>query len=154
MRQLLAIIACLAVASSLSAAADAQNSCQGLSSLHLENTTITSAEVVAAGTFTPPAGQQGSGCHGVQAASRPFAESAPTFAPQKIRTSKLKCGCPPQDGTENIRDRATAALPEAIDYAALASAVSRGYASAATDTGHAGEATDAILGPGPSRENR
>ena len=55
MRQLLAI---LVVALILPATAAAQKSCEALSSLKLEKTTITSAEVVAAGMFTPAVGHE------------------------------------------------------------------------------------------------
>ena len=140
MRQLLAI---LVVALILPAAADAQKSCDALSSLKLEKTTITSAEVVAAGSFTPPAGHEdfpgASGYEHIPAFCRVRAD----IQPSKDSNIKVEVWMPTSGWNGKYQGQGNGGFAGAIDYAALASAVSRGYASAATDTGHAGTPTDA-----------
>ena len=97
-------------------------------------------KLVAAGAFTPPAGQQAApGADGYK--------TGPGFLPGPRRPSSVErlghqdrsVDARLSDGMGNIRDRVTAALPERLITPGLAGAVRRGYASAATDTGHAGE---------------
>ena len=83
-----------------------------------------------------------------------FSVSRPISSRQKIRISRLKCGCRPRGGMGSFRRRATAVSRDRLTIAGLAGTVSRGYASAATDTGHKGDSTDASWAPGPSREDR
>jgi len=134
MRQLLAI---LVVA--LILPAHAQKSCDALSSLKLEKTTITSAEVVAAGTFTPPAGHEDLPYKQVPAFCRVRAD----VHPSKDSDIKIEVWMPASGWNGKYQGQGNGGFAGTIDYGGLASAVRRGYASAATDTGHAGVATDA-----------
>jgi hypothetical protein len=148
MRQLFLVIATLAVASSWSVAADTPTSCQGLTSLRLENTTITSAEVVAAGGFTPPGGQQSGPTTMVFKSVPPFCRVRAEVRPSKDSDIKIEVWMPASGWNGKYQGQGNGGFAGAIDYGSLAGAVSRGYASAATDTGHAGEATDASWAPG------
>ncbi len=140
MRQLLAI---LVVALILPAAADAQKSCAALSSLKLEKTTITSAQVVAAGTFTPPAGQEGFPNAAGYKELPEFCRLRADVRPSKDSDVKVEVWMPTSAWNGKYQGQGNGGFAGTIDYSGLASAVRRGYASAATDTGHAGEATDA-----------
>jgi feruloyl esterase len=140
MRQLLVI---LVVGLILPAAADAQKSCQALSSLKLEETTITSAQLVAEGTFTPPAGQQGfPGADNYRQVPE-FCRVRADVRPSKDSDIKIEVWMPTSAWNGKYQGQGNGGFAGTIDYSGLASAVRRGYASAATDTGHAGEATDA-----------
>ncbi len=148
MRQLLLVITMLAVASSWSVAVDAPTSCQGLTSLHLENTTIISAEFVAAGGFPPPGGQQSGPGAMVFKSVPPFCRVRAEVRPSKDSDIKIEVWMPASGWNGKYQGQGNGGFAGAIDYGSLAGSVSRGYASAATDTGHAGDATDASWAPG------
>ncbi len=137
------LLAMLVVVLILPATADAQKSCEALSSLKLEETTITSAEVVAAGTFTPPSGQESfPGADGYKRVPE-FCRVRAEARPSKDSDIKIEVWMPASGWNGKYQGQGNGGFAGAIDYAGLASAVGRGYASAATDTGHAGDATDA-----------
>ena len=77
-----------------------------------------------------------------------FCRVAPKFAPRKIRTSKSKCGCPLQDGMENIRGRATAALPERLITGLWPALWAEDMPAPAPIPVTSGDATDASWAPG------
>jgi hypothetical protein len=142
MRQLLVVLFMLAVASSWSAATDTPNSCQALTSLHLGNTIITSAEVVEAGAFNPPAAPPSVGAMMYKRVPV-FCRVRADIRPSKDSDIKIEVWMPASGWNGKYQGQGNGGFAGAIDYASLAGAVSRGYASAATDTGHAGDATDA-----------
>lgn len=140
MRQLLAI---LVVALILPATAAAQKSCEALSSLKLEKTTITSAEVVAAGMFTPAVGHEDfPGADGYKQVPE-FCRVRADLHPSKDSDIKIEVWMPASAWNGKYQGQGNGGFAGMIDYSGLASAVRRGYASAATDTGHSGTATDA-----------
>src|SRR5437867_3082273 len=136
--------------------------CAGLKSVSLPNTTITMAESVPAGIFTPPAGPApapaapaggGRGGGGRGAAAPP---PAPLTVPAFCRvTATLK---PTSDSSIDME----VWLPEnwngkfqfvggggwagVISYPALVTALNEGYATASTDTGHKGGNANFAIG--------
>lgn len=123
----------------------AGTSCEQLAQLSLPHTKITSAEVIAAGAFSPPANTppwlagEPSLYKALTAFCRVLAESKPS-ADSDI---KIEVWMPANGWNGKFRGQGNGGFAGEIDYAALAGAVGQGYATAATDTGHAAEATDA-----------
>ena len=124
----------------------APQSCEQLSQLALPNSTVTSAQTMAAGTFTPPpsvspwlAGDPG------------FYKTLPAFCrvmvedkPTPDSDIKIEVWLPSSGWNGKFRGQGNGGFAGEIGYAALGSAVQAGYASAATDTGHATGATDSF----------
>ena len=129
-------------------------SCEGLTALALPNTTITAAQTVAAGAFTPPvASRGGAGRGGAVYASLPsFCRVAATLKPTSDSDIKIEVWLPSlasaREGGWNGKFQAVGngGWAGSISYAALAQAVAHGYASASTDTGHTGNT--AAFAPG------
>ena len=126
----------------------AQKPCEELASLQLKNTTITSAQLVAAGAFTAPAGAP-------VAPGAPKYKTLPAFCrvvadvrPSKDSDIKVEVWMPVSGWNGKFQGQGNGGFAGAIDYRGLASAVGRGYATAGTDTGHKGDATDASWAPG------
>jgi len=120
-------------------------SCEGLAPLALANAKVASAEVVAAGAFTPPpnlapwmAGDPSlykklpAFCR-VVAAARPSADS----------DIKIEVWMPLTGWNGALRGQGNGGFAGEIDYRALAAAVGQGYATAGTDTGHSASGLDA-----------
>ncbi len=140
MGQLLTVFAVLLVAR---LPAVAQKSCEDLASLKLENTTITSAQLLAAGSFTPPAGTPESpGSPGFKTVPA-FCRVTADLSPSKDSDIKVEVWMPASGWNGKYQGQGNGGFAGSIDYRGLAAAVSRGYAAAATDTGHKGEATEA-----------
>ena len=94
------------LALTFSATASAATSCESLSGLKLDNTTITLAQSVEAGAFTlPAAGARWQSS--TPASSGISAASLRRSSPAPIRKSKSKSGCLPRDGTASSRASAT-----------------------------------------------
>ncbi|PYT73678.1 MAG: tannase/feruloyl esterase family alpha/beta hydrolase [Acidobacteria bacterium] len=120
----------------------AGQSCEELAQLNLSNTTITSAETVAAGAFTPPANMTPSLAN--------FYKQLPTFCrvtavatPSADSHVKIEVWLPTRGWNGKFRGQGNGGFAGEIDYHSLGQAVSQGYAAAATDTGHAASGTDA-----------
>ena len=120
----------------------AGQSCEQLAQLNLSNTTITSAETVAAGAFTPPANMTPSLAN--------FYKQLPTFCrvtavatPSADSHVKIEVWLPTRGWNGKFRGQGNGGFAGEIDYHSLGQAVSQGYAAAATDTGHAASGTDA-----------
>jgi tannase/feruloyl esterase len=141
-----AMVALMAVSGALVPSAHAAGqTCEQLAQLALPNTTITSAQVVAAGAFAPPA------------SATPWLVGDPNFykklpafcrvtaeaKPSADSDIKIEVWLPASEWNGKFRGQGNGGFAGEIDYRALALAVSQGYASAATDTGHAAEGTDA-----------
>ncbi len=129
-------------------------SCEGLTALALPDTTITAAQTVAAGAFTPPvASRGGAGRGGAVYASLPsFCRVAATLKPTSDSDIKIEVWLPSvasaKEGGWNGKFQAVGngGWAGSISYPALAQAVAHGYASASTDTGHTGNT--AAFAPG------
>ena len=110
----------------------ARTSCENLSSLALPNATITMAQSVAAGAFTPPDGGQ-------PARNAPaFCRVAATLKPTSDSDIKIEVWLPSAGWNGKYQAVGNGAFSGSIAYPALTAAVSRGYAASSTDTGHTG----------------
>ncbi|HLW52439.1 MAG TPA: tannase/feruloyl esterase family alpha/beta hydrolase [Candidatus Angelobacter sp.] len=134
---LLLLITATAVALSSSAFAA---SCESLSSLKLPDTTITSAQSVAAGGFEAPGGMPGA----------PAIKDLPAFCrvimelkPAKDSDIKMEVWLPGSGWNGKYQGVGNGGFAGSITYAGLANAIKAGYAAASTDTGHTGGPTDA-----------
>jgi feruloyl esterase len=132
---LLAIFALLMLQSLPVAAA----TCESLASLKLPDATITLAESVAAGAFTPAAGGGRGG--GAQFADLPaFCRVAATLKPTSDSDIKIEVWLPASNWNGKFNAVGNGGWNGNIDSNALANSLRRGYAAASTDTGHQGGA--------------
>jgi len=119
--------------------------CESLSGLKLADTTITLAQSVAAGTFTPVAGR---GRGGAQFSDLPaFCRVAATVKPTPDSDIKIEVWLPASNWNGKFEAVGNGGWNGNIDQNALAAGLRRGYATAATDTGHEG-------GGGPWMQNQ
>ena len=123
----------------------APQSCEQLARLALPHASITSAQTIAAGAFTPPAN------------ATPWLVGDPAFykrLPAFCRVSalskpspdseiKIEVWMPASGWNGKFRGLGNGGFAGEIDWRALGLAIAQGYASAATDTGHAANAGDA-----------
>ena len=108
---------------SLASAADAPRTCASLRQLALPNVTITVAQPVAAGMFTPP-----------------------DLKPTPDSDIKLEVWLPAHGWNGKFKGAGNGGFAGYISYSSLAAAVAQGYATASTDTGHATPDADWALG--------
>jgi feruloyl esterase len=109
----------------------AAQTCEKLTDLKLANTTITSAQSVGAGAFTPPSGS-----------AAPFKE-LPAFCrvtgvikPTSDSDIRFEVWMPSTGWNGKFQGIGNGGFAGTISQPALAAAVGRGYAAASTDTGH------------------
>jgi feruloyl esterase len=124
-------------------ALNAAASCESLSSLALQDTSITVAQLVPAGGFTLP----GIGPEAMQQFSRlpAFCRVAATLTPSSDSDIKIEVWLPAVGWNGTFQAVGNGGWAGNISYGALASALQEGYATASTDTGHTGgNATFAI----------
>jgi feruloyl esterase len=111
--------------STTAAAAAEPMSCEAIATLALPETTITLAEAVAAGPFTPPG------------ARRPL--ELPAFCRVAATTSpavNFEVWLPAEGWNGKFHTAGNGGMAGVISYDAMAGALNRGYATASTDTGH------------------
>jgi feruloyl esterase len=114
---------------------EAGSSCGTLSKLALPNATITLAQAVEAGPFTPPAAD------GAADAARTlpaFCRVAATLKPTSDSEIKIEVWMPASDWNGKFQAVGNGAFSGAIAYPAMMTALARGYATGSTDTGHVG----------------
>ena len=121
--------------------------CENLSKLRLPNVSITSAESVAAGAFTPPAApgpfQPNMAIfQGLPAFCRVMA----TLTPSSDSDIKVEVWLPASDWNYDFQAIGNGGWNGTMGYAPLAEAVKRGFAAAGTDTGHQGGSASFALG--------
>ena len=110
-------------------------SCDDLRSLKLENGTITSAQLVAAGAFTTP----GRGGAPSAIADLPaFCRVQATLKPSADSDIKMEIWLPASNWNGKFQEVGNGGWVGTIDANALATGLRRGYAVAATDLGHQG----------------
>lgn len=119
--------------------------CEQLARLALPHLTITSAETVAGGKFTPP-----SAASPWLVGSPEFYKSLPAFCrvtavskPTPDSDIKIEVWMPASGWNGKFRGQGNGGFAGEIDYRELGLALMQGYASAATDTGHAGNGATA-----------
>jgi feruloyl esterase len=119
-------------------------SCEGLAALKLPNTTITSAQAVAQGPFTPPntTAQPANVAQSAQAQSGVILAShcrvAATVKPSGDSEIKIEVWLPEDTWNGKFEAVGNGGWAGTISYPAMADALREGYATASTDTGHVG----------------
>ena len=109
--------------------------CADLAGLKLSATTITAAQTVAAGAFTPPApGGRGPSPFAPLPA---FCRVTATLAPSADSDIRIEVWLPEAGWNGKFEAVGNGGWAGTISYPALATALGRGYATASTDTGHA-----------------
>ena len=109
----------------------AAQTCEKLAELKLANTTITTAQSVAPGAFTPPAGS-----------AAPFKELPAfcrvtgTIKPTADSDIKFEGWMPGSGWNGKFQGIGNGGFAGSISYGGMGSAIARGYAAASTDTGH------------------
>ena len=124
--------------------ADAQT-CERLTSLALPNTTITIAQGVAPGAFTPPAGRGRAGGPDAFAALPAFCRVAATLKPTPQSDIRIEVWLPSSGWNGKLQVVGNGAWAGTISYPAMATALAGGFAAASTDTGHTGGAANATV---------
>ncbi|HEY2645973.1 MAG TPA: tannase/feruloyl esterase family alpha/beta hydrolase [Candidatus Acidoferrales bacterium] len=115
--------------------------CDHLASVTLSNTTVTSAHVVPAGQFKPPAGPN-SGYGDLPA----FCRVSMTIKPSSDSDIKSETWLPLSGWNGKFQEVGNGGWNGDIQYGALADGLRRGYATASTDTGHEGGSASFALG--------
>jgi feruloyl esterase len=134
----LCAITCLS-ADTVSAAA----SCESLTALELPDTTITLAQSVAPGAFSPPT----SGGGGQAYATLPaFCRVAATIKPTSDSDIKVEVWLPASGWNGKYQAVGNGGWAGTITYGAMARALRDGYATSSTDTGHTGGNASFALG--------
>jgi len=111
------------------------------SSLQAPNVTVTLAEAVASGAFTPP-GRGGRGGGGAFASLPALCRVAATLKPTPQSDIKMEAWLPASGWNGKLQVVGNGAFAGTVSYAAMATAVAAGYAAASTDTGHTGAAAN------------
>jgi tannase/feruloyl esterase len=122
-------------------------SCETLASLSQPNTTITSAQTVAAGEFAPP-DSDGSQAAGASLYSKlpAFCRVAATLRPSSDSDIKIEVWLPVSGWNGKLESVGNGGWAGFISYPALARGVADGYTTASTDTGHTGNTGRFALG--------
>lgn len=120
----------------------AGSTCEELATIKLPNTTISTAQTVAAGTFTPPGTS-------VPIKDLPaFCRVAGIIRPTSDSEIKFEVWMPVAAWNGKFHGIGNGGFAGSISYSGLAGAIARGYATASTDTGHTGgDATWAVGHP-------
>ena len=113
-------------------------------SLPLPNSTVTSAEAVAAGAFTPPTG--GANAERAAAGLPAFCRVALTITPSSDSDIRSEVWLPLSGWNGKFLQVGNGGWGGSIQYAALADSLGRGYAAASTDTGHSGPSASFAVG--------
>jgi feruloyl esterase len=110
--------------------------CQALSGLKLPNTTITTAQSVPAGKFTPP--------YGNPVDKLPaFCRVAGVIKPTTDSYIRFEVWMPVSDWNGKYLGEGNGGFAGSIGFDSMAGNLKRGYATGATDTGHEAEGVDA-----------
>ncbi|HLG58416.1 MAG TPA: DUF6351 family protein [Vicinamibacterales bacterium] len=135
----LVIVACVFVPSVATAA-----TCESLASLAVKGGTVTLAQVVAAGAFTPPAGRRGGPPGGANAFAglASFCRVAVTLEPTPRSEIKAEVWMPSSGWNGKLQVVGNGGFAGTISYPAMATALAAGYAAASTDTGHTGPSSN------------
>jgi feruloyl esterase len=118
--------------------------CEQLTSLTLRGGTVTMAQTVAVGAFTPPVGRTG----GPAGTADPFAKLgafcrvAATLRPGAQSDIKAEVWLPVSGWNGKLEVVGNGGFAGTISYPAMANALAAGYATASTDTGHTGPSSN------------
>jgi Tannase and feruloyl esterase len=148
-RLVLLLLPAVFAASSLAWAADSgtlTSKCADLKHITLPNASITLAETIAAGTFSPPDLKAGEQVPHLYKAVPEFCRVLATVKPSADSDVKVEVWMPLQGWNGRFRGQGNGGFAGYIAYAGLAASVSEGYAAASTDTGHSTEGAGWALG--------
>ena len=136
--------AVLAQQKSEKAPAEAAN-CGKVAKLTLPNATVTSAEVVTAGSFRPTSTMTpwAAQADALYRSLPPFCRVRLASHPSSDSDIKIEVWLPLESWNGKLQGRGNGGFAGEIDDFSLALAVKEGYATAGTDTGHAASGTDA-----------
>src|SRR5215471_10408730 len=128
------VIACLTAVPAFAAP------CGSLMAVTFKDASITSATLVAPGTFAPPVDQSaGAAGRGVAYKDLPeFCRVAATLTPSSDSDIKVEVWLPANGWNGKFQAVGNGGWAGVISYSALADALRAGYATASTDTGHLG----------------
>jgi feruloyl esterase len=118
-------------------------SCDSLNSLTLPDTTITLAQPIASGGFTPPSGPANTGLFKNLPA---FCRVAATLKPTSDSDIKVEVWLPASGWNGKFQAVGNGGWAGVISYSAMAEALEHGYATTSTDTGHVGARGSFALG--------
>jgi feruloyl esterase len=113
--------------------------CESLAQLTLQNTTVTTAQSVAAGNFVPPAGVQGKNNSFRDLPA--FCRVAATVRPVVDSEIKIEVWMPLSGWNGKFRGTGNGGLGGSMNFAGIAAAMRGGYAVAGNNTGHDGGAS-------------
>ncbi|HTR35894.1 MAG TPA: tannase/feruloyl esterase family alpha/beta hydrolase [Bryobacteraceae bacterium] len=134
-------------AGALIAAPTGGSACQSLSKVSLPHVTITQAEDVSAGAFTPPPSPGPFGPNPALFKSLPaFCRVMAKLTPSSDSDIKVEVWLPASGWNNDFQAIGNGGWNGTIGYAALAEGVKSGYATAATDTGHEGGSASFAMG--------
>ena len=121
-------------------------SCDSLASLSQPNTTITSAQTVAPGEFTPPDPNSTPAGASLYSKLPAFCRVAATLRPSSDSDVKIEVWLPVSEWNGKFQSVGNGGWAGFISYPALARGIADGYATASTDTGHTGNTGRFALG--------
>jgi feruloyl esterase len=123
----------------------ARQSCEQLARLALPHTSVTSAQTIAAGAFTPPANATPwlVGDPAVYKSLPAFCRVSAVSKPSPDSEIHIEVWMPASGWNGKFRGQGNGGFAGEVDWRTLGLAIAQGYASAATDTGHAANAGDA-----------
>src|SRR5262245_7734059 len=136
-------------------------SCDNVKLTAIPNATITRAETVPAGAFTPPptprgearGGERGNAEKGAPPPPRPnylalpaFCRVGATLRPTSDSEIKIEVWLPESRWNGKLQSVGNGAWAGSISYPGMATALAAGFTTASTDTGHAGNNANFIPG--------
>ncbi|HUP38974.1 MAG TPA: tannase/feruloyl esterase family alpha/beta hydrolase [Vicinamibacterales bacterium] len=122
---------------------NAAGSCESLSALKLPGTTITLAQSVAAGRFSP---SSGGGAAQAYSGLPAFCRVAATLTPTADSDIKIEVWLPASGWNGKYQAVGNGGWAGSITYGAMARALRDGYTTSSTDTGHTGGDASFALG--------
>ena len=121
--------------------------CESLASLKLPDTSITLAEEIAQGAFTPAGvGVVPAAAADVYAATPAFCRVMATAKPTSVSDIKIEVWLPKAGWNGKFQGVGNGGWAGTLSHTSLAAAVAAGYAAAATDTGHSTTGASFALG--------
>ena len=138
-----AALAALAFAAALPSCVKA-DPCGQLSQLSFPHTTVTNAQLVAAGTFRLPGGGRHTSAEIFSAYDRlpAFCRVQAVIAPSRDSHIKVEVWLPATGWNGKLLGTGNGGYAGSLGYPRLAEAINSGYAGASTDTGHEGDSRD------------
>ena len=124
------ILACLSLTAGLNAQTAPSDACSGLARRSLPDTTITAAQAVTTGSFTPPNSTN------AIANLPPFCRVAGVIAPTTESQILFEVWMPLEKWNGKFAGVGNGGWAGVISYGALGDQLRRGYAAASTNTGH------------------